>query len=278
MNIVVCVKNVPFTQEADLVVDASGRSIRTDNLVYVVNEWDNYAVEEAIRIKEELGGTVTAVTLGGEDDEEVLRRCLAMGADEAVRIDPGDLQPDAFVTAALLAAVVGTIPHDLVLTGVQADDCNHGIVGALLAERLGLPHAAVVNSLVLEPGATPGAAGAPGAPTVAGPAGAAEITVELEGGQDEKIRIALPALLSIQTGINEPRYVSIMGIRKASRQEIKVVAAATLGLLDTDLEPALVVEELYLPPESGGAELLQGDMGAVAEQILRIIREKVGVL
>ena len=96
LDIVVCVKNVPFTQDVDLVVDASGRDVRKDNLVYVVNEWDNYAVEEAIRLKEENGGTVTAVTVGGEDDEEVLRRCLAMGADEAVRIEPGSLRARRF--------------------------------------------------------------------------------------------------------------------------------------------------------------------------------------
>lgn len=266
MDIVVCVKNVPFTQEADLVIDATGRDIRKDNLVYVINEWDNYAVEEAIRLKEELGGTVTAVTLGNEDDEEVLRRALAMGADAAVRIDPGDLDPDAagpgsdpFVTAALLAAVVESLPYDLVLTGVQADDFNHGIVGALLAERLGLPHAAVVNSLR--------------------PTGSqAEIAIELEGGQDERARVTLPALFSIQTGINEPRYVSIMGIRKASRQEIRVVRAADLGLPPADLRPALIIEEMYPPPETGGAEMLQGDAGTVAGHIIRIIREKAGVL
>jgi len=258
MDIVVCVKNVPFTQEADLVVDATGRDVRKDNLVYVINEWDNYAIEEAVRIKEESGGTVTAVTMGSEEDEEVLRRCLAMGADAGVRVDPGDLEPDAFVTAALLAAVLKTLPHDLVLTGVQADDLNHGIVGALMAERLGLPHAAVVNSLRIEDGN-------------------ALITVELEGGEDEIARLPLPALLSVQTGINEPRYVSIMGIRRASRIEISVAPAADLGLPAAELEPALLMEEMYPPPETEGAEMLQGDTASVAAEILRIIREKVSL-
>ncbi|HJX34805.1 MAG TPA: hypothetical protein VJ373_06470, partial [Desulfatiglandales bacterium] len=98
MNIIVCVKNVPFTQEVDLVLDASRHDIRKDNLTYVINEWDNYAIEEAIRIKEQTGSNVTAVTLGKEADEDILRRCLAMGADQAVRIEPGILQPDAFMT------------------------------------------------------------------------------------------------------------------------------------------------------------------------------------
>ena len=255
MNIVVCVKNVPFTQDVDLVMDSSKHDIRKDNLVYVINEWDNYAVEEAIRIKEQSGGTVTAVTLGKEEDEEVLRRSLAMGADAAVRIDPGNLQPDAFVTSALLAAVVKSLPYDLVLTGAQSDDLNHGIVGALLAERLGITHVTVVNSLKLADGK-------------------AQITVELEGGQEEVAQVALPALLAIQTGINEPRYVSIMGIRKAAKKELKVIQAEELGLSAEDLQPSLFTEEMYLPPEAAGAEMLQGDAASVAGKIVRIMREK----
>jgi len=255
MNIIVCVKNVPFIQEVDVVLDASRLDIRKDDLAYVINEWDNYAIEEAIRLKEQTGGNVTAVTLGKEADEEVLRRCLAMGADEAVRIEPGELKPDAFMTAAMMAAVVKSIPHDLVLTGVQSDDFNHGIVGALMAERLGLTHAAVVNRLKPMDGK-------------------AEIAIELEGGQDEISQVSLPALLSIQTGINEPRYVSIMGIRRAGRKEIKVVPAETLGLSAADLQPALIMEEMFLPPETEGAEMLQGDAASVADQIIRIIREK----
>jgi len=230
MNIIVCVKNVPFTQEVDLVLDSSKRNVRKDTLAYVINEWDNYAIEEAIRIKEQMGGNVTAVTLGKEADEEVLRRCLAMGADQAVRIEPGVLQPDAFMTAGALAAVVKSMPHDLVLTGVQSDDLNHGIVGIMLAERLGLAHAAVVNSLKPEDGK-------------------AQISIELEGGQEEVSRISLPALLTIQTGINEPRYVSVMGIRKAAKKEIKVIKAEDLGLQAADLQPALIIEEMFLPPE-----------------------------
>ena len=255
MNIVVCVKNLPFTQEVDLVLDTSRRDIRKDTLAYVINEWDNYAIEEAIRIKEQTGSNVTAVTLGKEADEEVLRRCLAMGADQAVRIEPGALQPDAFMTAGILAAVLKSMPHDLVLTGVQSDDLNHGIVGIMLAERLGLAHAAVVNSLKPENGK-------------------AQISIELEGGQEEVSRISMPALLTIQTGINEPRYVSIMGIRKAAKKEIRVIQAEDLGIPAADLQPDLTIAEMFLPPETEWAEMLQGDTSSVSDQIIRIIREK----
>ena len=145
--------------------------------------------------------------------------------------------------------------YDLVLAGVQADDDNHGMVGIMLAEHLGLAHAAVVNSV------TPEGEGA-------------TISVELEGGIDEVSKISLPAFLSIQTGINEPRYVSIMGIRKASKKELNVIPLAELGLSDDDLAPRTIIEEIFLPPETEGAEMIEGDPSTVAEDIIRIMKEK----
>ena len=129
MNIIVCIKRVPMTQEVDLEIDGAGTGVATDDLAFLINDWDNYAVEEAVQIQETLSGTVTAVTVGSEEDEEVLRRALAMGADRAVRIDPGDRPLDSFVVSRLLAAAVADMEHDLVLTGVQADDDNAGAVG-----------------------------------------------------------------------------------------------------------------------------------------------------
>ena len=255
MDIIVCVKRVPLTQEVDLQIDESKKSVRKDMLAYVINEWDNYAVEEAVLLKEKLGGTVTAMTIGHEDDEEVLRRSLAMGADRAVRVDPGARDLDSFVISRVLAKIIKGMEFDLVLTGVQADDDNHGMVGIMLAEHLGLAHAAVVNGV--EPDGD-------------------EITirVELEGGIDEVSKISLPALLSIQTGINEPRYVSIMGIRKAAKKELKVIPLDELALSDDDLSPRTIIEELYPPPETEGAEIIGGDPSTVAEEIIRIIKEK----
>lgn len=255
MNIVVCVKRVPMTQEVDLEIDEGASDIRRDGLAYVINDWDSYAIEEAIRLKESLGGTVTALTVGSEGDEEVLRRSLAMGADRAFRIDPEDLVLDPFVLSGVLAGVIRDLDHDLVLTGVQADDDNYGAVGTMLAERLGLAHAAVVTAI--EPSG-----------------GEAKIRVELEGGMDEILRIRLPALLSIQTGINEPRYVSIMGIRKAKKKELNVIKASEIGLAEGSLSPQAVVEEVFLPPEAEGAEMLEGDPSAIADRIIRILKEK----
>jgi len=255
MEIIVCVKRVPVTQEVDLAINPQKNDVRKDMLAFVINEWDNYAIEEAIQLKEKLGGTVTAVTIGSEDDEEALRRCLAMGADKAFRIDPGNLVMDSFVISKILAQFIKGQPHDLVFTGVQRDDLNEGAVGTMLAEHLGLTHAEVVRRVE--------------------PAGnEATIRVELEGGTDEVSKIKLPALLSIQTGINEPRYVSIMGIRKAAKKELNVAGVDTLGLAAADLQPRTTVEEIFLPPETEGAQFIEGDPATIAEEILRILKEK----
>ncbi|MBW1805069.1 MAG: electron transfer flavoprotein subunit beta/FixA family protein [Deltaproteobacteria bacterium] len=255
MNIIVCVKRVPVTQEVDLEVDKEGKGIKKDMLSYFINEWDNYAIEEAVLLKEKFEGVVTVVTVGGEDDEEVLRRCLAMGADKAVRIDPGEIDLDAFVISRILKEVIKDQEYDLILTGVQADDDNDGMVGIMLAEQLGIAHSAVVTGI--ETGGDE-----------------ALIKMELEGGIDEMAKIRLPALLSIQTGINEPRYVSIMGIRKASKKELNVINLDELNIPEDDLAQRTIVEEVFLPPETEGAEMIEGDPGTIAETILKIMKEK----
>jgi len=188
MDIVVCVKRVPLTEEVDLVIDAQKKGVKKDQLAFVLNDWDNYAVEEAILLKEKHGGTVTAITIGNEDDEEVLRRCLAMGADRAVRVEVGDVSRfDSFGIAKILARVVKDLPHDLVFAGVLADDDNCGMVGMLTAEELNLNHSCMVTAMELVDGKV-------------------RTTSELEGGLGEVSVVDLPALLTIQTGINEPSY------------------------------------------------------------------------
>jgi len=255
LNIVACIKRVPMTQEVDLEVDGSLKDIKKKALAFVINDWDNYAIEEAVLLKEKFGGSVTAVTVGCEDDEEVLRRALAMGADSALRIDAEGRMLDAFVTARLLAEAIKGLEYDLVLTGVQASDYNSGAVGVMLAEQLGISHAAVVTSVEPE-------------------GGQATIRVELEGGLNEISRIGLPAVFTVQTGINEPRYVSILGIRKAAKKELKVINIQQLGIEEEALSPRIMVEEAFLPPETGGAEFLSGDPSVAAEEILRILRGK----
>ena len=259
MDIVVCIKGVPMTQEMDLEIDEQKKDINKESLAYVINEWDNYAIEEAIQINEEFGGTVTAITIGDEQAEEVLRRAQAMGAEKAIRVDPGSRDLDQSAISAILAEVIKGLEYDLVLTGVQADDDNCAMVGVMLAERLGLAHACVVTNVDLDENE-------------------ATIKMELEGGLEEFSKIKTPALLAVQTGINEPRYVSIMGIKKAAKKELQVINLDDLSLSADDISPCTIVEEIYLPPETEGAEMLEGDPSFVAENIIRIMKEKgVGI-
>jgi len=256
MDIVVCVKRVPLTEEVDLAVDEHKKGIKKDQLAFVLNDWDNYAIEEALLLKEKYGGTVTAITVGSEEDEEVLRRCLAMGADRAIRIEAGDVSRfDSFGISKILSRVVKDLPFDLVFTGVLADDDYCGMVGMMMAEELGINHANMVTAIEIENGK-------------------ARTTSELEGGLGEVSLIALPALLAIQTGINEPRYVSILGIRKAAKKELKVMDLSELGISDEELSPRTIIEEVYLPPETEGAQILTGDPDKIASDFVEILTKK----
>ncbi len=256
MDIVVCVKRVPLTEEVDLVIDEQKKGIKREQLAFVLNDWDNYAVEEAILLKEKHGGTVTAITVGSEDDEEVLRRCLAMGADRAIRIEAGDVSRfDSLGISRILSRVVRDLPFNLVFTGVLADDDYCGMVGMMMAEELGINHANMVTAIEIKDGA-------------------ARTTSELEGGLSEVSLIELPALLTIQTGINEPRYVSILGIRKAAKKELKTMGLSDLGLSDEELSPRTIIEEVYLPPETEGAQILSGDPDKIASDFIEILTKK----
>ena len=258
MDVIVCLKRVPDVTEIDLQVDQTGRRIKTEGLPYVINDWDNYALEEAVRIKEKLGGKVIALTVGTEPDEEVLRRALALGADEAIRItDPELEEADPYLTARALAEAIRKLPHDLILTGVQASDDGYAQVGPTIAELLGIPHVTLVTGIeeITE--------------------GKAKVKRELEGGLEERLQVELPALLTIQTGINEPRYVSILGIKRVARREIKVLDLEALGLKGT--QPKTSIQRLFLPPVGEGAEILKGSLEEIADRVLEIL-EKGGLV
>lgn len=254
MRTAVCIKRVAEASEAEFEVDSEGK-LRARGLVYDINEWDDYALEEALRIKESLGGEVVAFTVGGPEDEEVLRKCLAKGADEAVRIDAPGLS-DPSLIAELLSAAVSRGRFDLILTGAQASDDGYAAVPSLMASLLGLPLATLVKRVEVR-----------GSLVVA--------HRELEGGVEEVVELSMPALLSIQTGINEPRYVSIMGIRRASKKPIKVLSAEAL----VGGGPLMARERLRLigyevPRLERRAQFLEGPAERAAEAILKIIRER----
>ena len=259
MDVVVCVKHVPETAEAELKIDSTGKNIEKTGLVYDINEWDDYALEEAVRIKEKQGGTVTAITIGPDDSDSTLRKCLARGADKAIRLtDAKFAGSDGYAVAKILNSVIKTLPHDLILTGMQADDDGSAVVGPILAEMLEIPHATMVKRIELG-------------------AGTAKVNRELEGGLEEQVEVKLPALLSVQTGINEPRYVSIMGIRKAMQKEIKVMTLTDTGLAETDVGSMgswLTTDKLYVPPVEKQAEFLKGTPDDMAARVAEILKAK----
>jgi electron transfer flavoprotein beta subunit len=262
MEILVCVKRVPDTAENEIEVAAGGSDIERDDLVYSVNEWDNYAVEEAIQIVDKVDGSVTVVSVGDEETEEVVRREMAMGANNGILLaDDAFEGSDGRGTAALLQAAVQKGSYDLILTGAQADD-GAGQVGGMLAALLDVPYASVVNYIeVLDDKKL-------------------KIGREIEGGNQEMSEIDLPCVLSIQTGINEPRYVGIRGIRKVASVDIPVWGASDLGLAaDAVGAAAARVKRLdYFVPELGeGAEILEGSMEEIADKLIELLKAKGGI-
>jgi len=262
MEILVCVKRVPDTAENEIEVNRDGSDIDRDDLVYSVNEWDNYAVEEAIQMVDKVGGSVTIVSVGDEDAEEVVRREMAMGADNGILLsDDAFRGSDGKGIATLLKAAVEKGNYDLILTGTQADD-GAGQVGGMLAAMLDVPYASIVNFIEIMDDKK------------------LKVGREIEGGNQELNEIDLPCVLSIQTGINEPRYVGIRGIRKVASLEIPVWGASDLGIaVDSVGGAGARVKRLdYFVPELGeGAEILDGSMEEVAEKLIELLRAKGGI-
>jgi electron transfer flavoprotein beta subunit len=246
MKVVVCVKQVAaLGDEVEFTDDE--RDVDPDFLDYALNEWDTYATEEALRLTEASGGEVVVVSVGPEDVEDSMRRCLAMGADRGVRVHSEETL-DPIQVARLLAEVVRAESPDLVFTGVQSADAVQAATGTALAELLDLPRVAVVTKIEL---------------------GGEKATVnrELEGGLVDVTEVDTPALLTIQTGINEPRYATLRAIKQAEEKEIEVRQPGEVG------EPAYQVTKMFVPPKGEGAEMLNGSPADVAQRIKEIVEE-----
>jgi electron transfer flavoprotein beta subunit len=262
VEILVCAKRVPDTSENEIELNSAGNDIERDDLVYSINEPDNYAVEEALQIVAKAGGSVTVVTVGGEDDEEILRREMAMGANHGVLISDDVFSgADGRGIAAILKAFVQKGNYDLILTGVQAED-GGAQVGGMLAAMLDYPFASLVNSIEVLDGKK------------------LKVSREIEGGNREVNEINLPCVLSIQTGINEPRYVGMRGLRAVASVPIPTIAASDLGL-DAGAVGETVVKVkrvgYFVPALGKGAEILHGSREENVNKVLELLEAKGGL-
>ncbi|ADD04968.1 electron transfer flavoprotein beta subunit [Natrialba magadii ATCC 43099] len=259
MKILVTVKEVA-TVEDEFEID--GTEIADQYLGADLNEWDDYAVEEAVQLQEAgVADEVVTVTIGPEDCEQTIRQALAKGADRAVRVWDDSLEGvdllDVNAKTEILSAVVEEEDPDLVLTGVQAGDDSFGATGVALAEEIGYQWGAVVNHLEHEfDGDT------------------ASVRRELEGGVEELTDIELPAALTIQTGINEPRYASLRGIRQAQRKELDVKSLADLGVDESAVDSDLELTDMYEPESESDVTVWEGSADETAAELGELLRDK----
>lgn len=260
MKILVTVKEVAEVEDD---FEIEGLGIDERYLEYDLNEWDDYAVEAAVQIQENSDEDVEVVTatIGPERSEETIRMALAKGADRALRVWDDDIESqellDVNAKVTILEQLVAQEEPDLVLTGVQASDDSFGATGVALANRVGYQWAAVVNSLDLTDDYS-----------------VANVRRELEGGVEELTEVDLPAVLTIQTGINEPRYASLRGIRQAQRKEISEHGLDDLGLTDADVASALELTDMYEPESESDATLFEGSAEETAADLAEVLREK----
>lgn len=257
MDIVVCIKRVPQTSEAEVKIDSTGKDIVKDRLTFDINESDTYALEQAVLMKEKFGGEITVISLGEEDTDITLRNALAKGADNAIRIKAEEFDElDAFQTSQILKTVIKDLSYDIIFAGCIATDDAYSQVGITLAELLEIPHAALVIDFNMNENR-------------------ADVQRELEGGLIEHLDIALPALFTIQTGINEPRYASLIAIRRAAKEEIRIISKDELQ--QAEFISNSILEVLYVPPISKQVEILAGSTAESAGKLAGIFKEK-GIL
>ena len=257
MNIVVCMKQ-SFDTEAKIVLNAEGK-IDPNGVTLVINPLDEYAIEEALRMKEKFGGDVTIVTLGGDRAQEAIRTALAMGADKAILInDPALVEVDEWVAAEVLSQAVKTTPCDILLAGVMDTDNGSAQVAVRLAEKLGLPSISSVTKLDIN-------------------GDKAEAVRVIDGGT-ATLEVTLPAVITVVQGINEVRYPSVAGIMKAKKKPLSTIKLSDLGLNVSDLAPYNKVTKFTLPIPRQGGKKLPGDAAEAARELARLLREEAKVL
>jgi len=263
VNVIVCVKQVPDT-ETLIKIKPDGSGIVTDDIKYVMNPYCEFAVEEALRIKEKFGGQAILVTVGPQRAVEALRTGLAMGADRSIHLnDPAFEGADGLATAKALAGVIKKETFDLVLCGKQAVDDDLAQVGPSLAELLDLPHVTLITKLELFPDKKK-----------------AKVEREVEGGR-EVVEVNLPALFTCQKGLNEPRYASLPGIMKAKKKEVKPIDLAALGMPADQVGAAgskTKILRYIRPPSRPPGKIISGEVLDAAKNLVKLLREEAKVI
>jgi electron transfer flavoprotein beta subunit len=259
LNSVVCIAQVPDT-ETRIKIGGDGRHIDDTGIKYIVSPYDEYALEEAIRLKEKQGGDVTVLAFGPDRVQQALRESLARGATKALHVKGESADADSLGIAKVLAAAIKTVPHDLVFFGKQGVGTDNSLVGPMVAEILGYPQVNVVTHLEVADG---------------------KITAHREiEGAEEVIEAATPAVITAQKGMNEPRYASLKGIMAAKKIAIDSKTVSDLGLADSDIvNQRVTVVSLELPPEKSGGRKIDGaDPAAAAKEIVRYMKEEAKAL
>lgn len=250
MKIIVAIKQVP-ARDSQLKINAAGAWIDESDLSFEINEPDAYALEEALQLKEKHGGEVVALCLGPERAASTIREALAKGADRAIHIvEENAAALDSLATARLLAAAAKAESPDLLLTGLQSDDMGYGQAGVVIAELMGLPHATIIMQTEVN-------------------GGALRVKRELEDGWFQFVTMPLPAVLTIQSGINKLRYATLMGIKKAKSKELKAIAAVDLGGAGA---AAVASGGIYIPGKSKSAQIFEGDARVAAAQLVEKLK------
>jgi electron transfer flavoprotein beta subunit len=256
MKIIVCVKQVPARDSA-LRVNGGATWLDVSDLSYEMNEPDAYALEEALQLKEKLGGEVVVLSAGPARVTQTIREALAKGADRAIHVETEEgVAPDALKTAQMLAEAVRPEKPDLILTGLQSDDLGYGQTGVVLAELLGFAHASIVMEVLPE-------------------GGMLRVKRELEDGWYQHVTLPLPVVLTVQSGIKKLRYATLMGIKKAKTKEVKTFPAAQNSASQT---PGNKFQKVYLPQRSKQTQIFSGEAREVARQLVEKLKFEARVL
>ena len=258
MKIVVCVKYVPDTA-LKVKITSGGKAVELADVTFVVNPYDEFALEEALQIKERMGGEVVLVSAGGEKVMAGLRTCLAMGADSAILVRDESLESaDSFAIGSVLARVCRDLQADLIFFGKHAIGVDNGQVPSVVAEQLDLPQASVVVKLEIQDGKF-------------------RAVREIEGAH-EILEGKLPLVVTAQKGLNVPRYASLKGIMAAKKKEIQIRTLDSLGLSADDLQPRVVVQEISLPPPRPPGKILTGDIQETVPQLVKLLHEEAKII